>query len=94
MIGYDKNAAKITNEDFVEKAIQLYKLYCELYNDDLVGVSSVSVHLEEERYFTLFSMEESIVRLCGENIEYSFTQNGVRFITLKKLTIDMIKHKI
>jgi len=94
MIGYDKNAAKITNEDFIEKAIQLYKLYCELYNDDLVGVSSQNIHLNEERYFDLFSHEESVMELCSDNVKYSAVKDGIKFITLRKLTISMVKDKI
>jgi hypothetical protein len=93
MIEYNKQE-KLTNEDFVEKAIQLYKLYCELYNDDLVGVSSTNIHLNEERYFDLFSQEESTMKLCNENIIYSIVKDEIKFITLKKLTIDMVKDKI
>ena len=94
MIEYSGKQEKLTNEDFVEKAIQLHKLYCELYDDDLIGVSKGQIHLNEERYNSLFPIEESEAELCNENIKYFTMKDDIKFITLKTLTIDMVKHKI
>lgn len=83
---------KFSDEEFAEKAIQLHKLYCELYDgDDLIGIGTTSVHVKPERYFSLTSIEQSEKSLSGENIRYSSVLEGVPFITLVPLKMEMLK---